>query len=535
MCVISCAKVTCTQVDPLIKVFPEMTAFPEAPEMELAAGGMNVEFQFALYSSAPVRSFKVSCTEFRSEDGNTIPAPVCGLVDYVGCSELQQYPAHDVLRSNSGLFPDPILECDSYDLPAFRAFCPWITLRVPEDASAGVYTATVTMKGRGFCFRKPIKVKVYPFTMDRPSFENVNWVFDFPEVLAIWNNGETVEPDSDLYWEYMDQLAEMMAQGHQTMTMVNIFRVVGMEHGSDGKWSFDWTLFDKQVNHFIRHGVGRRIQGAELGHRLTPVWEAPFGLFYPMGDELELLPVSDPRIVELYSQFLPAYKAHLEKNGWADIWVQKVCDEPIDANATSYCEVIRFIRKYWKDIHVLEALQTTKVQDAVDTWVPQLNTWHNNYDFYRRRQKAGDHIWYYTCCFPQEEYPNRFIEQPLLKGRMVYWMGFKYGAEGFLHWGFNYWNSNCFKDASIWSGSMVLPGGDSWIVYPGPNKFLRSIRFEQMRDGLEDITLLKMLQRRSPEKARAICDGLVNNWWVYCTSPVRYRASRAELLESLSE
>ena len=119
---LSCARVTCSQVDPLIKVFPEMTAFPAAPQMQHAAGGMNVEFQFALYSNAPVKNFRISCSEFRSDEGNKIPAPVCGLVDYVGCSELQQYPAHDVLRSNSGLFPDPILEQDSYDLPAFRAF-----------------------------------------------------------------------------------------------------------------------------------------------------------------------------------------------------------------------------------------------------------------------------------------------------------------------------------------------------------------------------------------------------------------------------
>ena len=533
---LSCVRVTCSQVDPLVKVFPEMTAFPAAPQMQYAAGGMNVEFQFALYSNSPAKNFRISCSEFRSDEGNKIPAPVCGLVDYVGCSELQQYPAHDALRSNSGLFPDPILEQDSYDLPAFRAFCPWITLRVPEGTPAGIYTATVTMKGRGFCFREPVKVKVYPFDMEKPSFENVNWVFDFPEVLTYWNNGEKVELDSDLYWEYMDQLAEKMYEGHQTMSMVNIFRVVGMERGSDGKWTFDWTLFDKQVRGYIAHGVGERIQGAELGHRLNPVWESPMGLFYPMGgDEIELLPVSDPRVQEFYSQFLPAYKAHVEQNGWADRWGQKVCDEPIDANAESYCEVVRFIRRYWKDIQVLEALQTTRLTGAVDIWVPQLNIWHNNYDFYKERQKAGDHIWFYTCCFPQEEYPNRFIEQPLLKGRMVYWMGYKYGAEGFLHWGFNYWNADCYKDASKWSGSLVLPGGDSWIVYPGYHKFLRSIRFEQMRDGLEDITLLKMLERKDVGKARAICDGLVTNWWVYCTSPTRYMETRKFLLESLSE
>jgi len=56
-----------------------------------------------------------------------------------------------------------------------------------------------------------------------------------------------------------------------------------------------------------------------------------------------------------------------------------------------------------------------------------------------------------------------------------------------------------------------------------------------MRDGLEDITLLQMLERKDANKARAVCDGLVMNWWVYCTSPTRYMETRKFLLEALSE
>ena len=63
---------------------------------------------------------------------------------------------------------------------------------------------------------------------------------------------------------------------------------------------------------------------------------------------------------------------------------------------------------------------------------------------------------------------------------------------------------------------------------------LRSIRFEQHRDGLEDLTLLRMLAEKSPAVAEYIVNSLITNWWVYVGSPQLYRQMKRELLKALS-
>ena len=150
--------VTCYSVDPLLKVFPENTMFMEAPDTLDAAGATHVEFQFAVRSTDAVKDFTVECGSLTGPDGHTVPAPRCGVVGYVGVSEAMDDPAHDVLRSATGLFPDPILEQDSYDFAPSVTFCPWITVYVPAQTPEGVYTGTVKMKGesggRKFVFEK---------------------------------------------------------------------------------------------------------------------------------------------------------------------------------------------------------------------------------------------------------------------------------------------------------------------------------------------------------------------------------------------
>lgn len=533
--------VTCVRVDPLLKVFPENVLFMQAPDTLDAAGGTHVEFQFALRSTAAVEDFTVGCAALSGPGGALIPAPRCGVVGYVGVGEYADYPAHDVLRSTTGMFPDPILENDSYSFDASCTFCPWITVHVPEGTPAGVYEAKVVMKGksagRNFEFEEPVYIKVWPVTMKKPDFPNVNWAFDFDQCLKLWNGGEKVEKWSDLHYEYLHQLYSILAEGYQTVTMVNIFDVVEMVPDGNGGWNFDFSRFDEYVALCEEHGVLDCLQGGELGHRAFPSWTAPMGLFVPVLQDgkyvKESLPVDDPRVREFYSCFIPVLKKHIDELGYADRYYQKVCDEPVDDNADSYCKAVGLLREYWPQMKVLEACQTTKTVGALDAWCPQLDFWHNNYDFYKKRQDAGDKVWFYTCCYPRAQYPNRFIEQPLLKTRLLYWMGFKYGADGYLHWGFNYWNDDPYAETVAPGTGCVLPGGDCWIVYPGERKFLRSIRFEQMRDGLEDLALLEMLSLKDPAAAKWIADSIVTNWWVYTGSPSAYRAAKRELLKAL--
>ncbi len=79
-----------------------------------------------------------------------------------------------------------------------------------------------------------------------------------------------------------------------------------------------------------------------------------------------------------------------------------------------------------------------------------------------------------------------------------------------------------------------MPPGDSHIVYPGKTGPLSSIRFEAMRDGIEDYELLMELAKANPEKSNEICNSIVRTMTDYSLDPREFRQARLELLEALS-
>ena len=111
--------------------------------------------------------------------------------------------------------------------------------------------------------------------------------------------------------------------------------------------------------------------------------------------------------------------------------------------------------------------------------------------------RADCPAWAYFCCGPRDRYLQRLLDTPLPKIRMAGWLFYKLGARGFLHWGYNYWFVFCtskigdpFADASVgaWPG---MPYGDAFVVYPGPNGPIDSIRWEVFAESLQDYALLQ--------------------------------------------
>lgn len=77
------------------------------------------------------------------------------------------------------------------------------------------------------------------------------------------------------------------------------------------------------------------------------------------------------------------------------------------------------------------------------------------------------------------------------------WLFYALDAKGFLHWAYNYWMVFCtgtpidpFKDSStgMWPG---MPYGDAFVVYPGPDGPIDSVRWEVFAESLQDYALLQ--------------------------------------------
>jgi hypothetical protein len=304
----------------------------------------------------------------------------------------------------------------------------------------------------------------------------------------------------------------------------------------NGKYTFDFTRLDKIISIFRDAGVNGRIEGSFLGGR-EGGWYGPFSYFYytKVPDKGVVSRTGDLKnndLVNFYRQFIPALVAHLKEKKWYDDYYQHLADEPIDQNSASYTVFYNFIKKLAPDLKIIEAVNTTKLPDDIDVVAPQLEFLKNNYEYYKRRISNGKEVWLYTCWLPQGEYANRFIELPLIKTRLLHWINYKYGIQGYLHWAYNNWSDNPLDHAGV--KGEALPGGDKWIVYPKKGGFLSSIRLEAMRDGIVDNELLKMLAVKNPKLSADISASIIYNFDSYQTNIAQFRKARTRILQALS-
>jgi hypothetical protein len=130
------------------------------------------------------------------------------------------------------------------------------------------------------------------------------------------------------------------------------------------------------------------------------------------------------------------------------------------------------------------------VIDEVETAVPKLDHFSTWYDTFRKWQQKGHELWFYTVGIYQGSlYPNKTIDVPLIDSRLMHWLNYKYDATGYLHWGWNQWNENPYEDVGMHIG-------DAWHVYPVKNGVLNSMRWEEMRNGVQDYEYFWLLENK---------------------------------------
>ncbi|MDR2037043.1 MAG: DUF4091 domain-containing protein [Bacteroidales bacterium] len=544
------------QIDPLYKILKERTYFHDEVDTISIAKGETATIQIVMKGFTDIKNLQISVDGISSGTAG-LTGVESGWVGYVRVGRSYNPPSKDIIRSASDYFPDPIFTDSAFSIEAGEVQPLWISVPTDISTQPGLYTGNVKITGevnkKRRTWEKEFYIRVYPVTLGRSPLLISNWSAHFnPVTLSYLNNNEKVDIYSPLYWELIEMHANIMASHRQ-----NVHRIYPVWHTqytyADGKYGFDFSRFDKEAEIFDKAGALERIEGGHLAWR-SGAWDDPFYVEVPLPDNDDsrqlkrspnpqgvennirfvLLPVGDERTQNFLTQFLPALRDHLEKKGWLDKYMQHIADEPTAGNAPSYKAISDHVRQYLPGVKIMDAVLTSKeLSGTIDVWIPELSVFHRDYSFYQQLQKEGKEIWYYTCVGPRGNYANRFIELPLLQTRYLHWINYKYNATGYLHWGLNYWEKDQLtKDMSRDRGK--LPAGDHCIIYPGYRKLYSSIRFEAMRDGIDDYQLLKMLEEKDPGKAREYVNAIILNFNNYDGSVRYFRAIRKNMLRLLS-
>ena len=109
--------------------------------------------------------------------------------------------------------------------------------------------------------------------------------------------------------------------------------------------------------------------------------------------------------------------------------------------------------------------------------------------------RGGGEVWAYVNHAPSRPYANFLLDFAAVEHRALTWQLWALGVKGLHHWGVNYVEPG----QDPWRGQLdVTPvNGDGFLVYPSASGPVTSIRWETLRDAIEDYEYLTLLQRRA--------------------------------------
>jgi len=346
-------------VDPLKKVFPETSYFPSEKANADVARGEHASFQFVLRSGLPMEN--VSITVEAPVNGNEkLDIIKTGFVGFVPVDRPTPRPGRDYLKSVSGYYPDPILENPVMDVKPTVTQPVWVTVKIPETAETGNYQGEVKitgkLAGKKFLLSKTINIQVFEPVIQKTSLWVTNW-YSIDNLSRI-NEGVEFEDYSDDYWKYARIIAKKMAEYRQNVVMISPLDAANYKV-ENGQWSFDFSNFNKLVNIMIEEEVIGRIEGGHIGSRGFQDWSGPFVVKIPREKEgkweLDTISIYQDEAKNFYGQFFPALETNLKDNGWLDIYMQHIADEPISSNRDSYVEITAFVNSLVPDMKIVEA------------------------------------------------------------------------------------------------------------------------------------------------------------------------------------
>lgn len=410
-----------------------------------------------------------------------------------------KYRKSDLIRPAPARFPDYLAEDREISLEQDNYRAVFLTIRIPRNAAAGRYEGKVTIESDRGNHSLPLRLHVYPLTLpDERHLMVTKWysTSKFKQFHGIDSS------DSDRFYEMLGVYARNMADHRQ-----NVFRVsldlVASQRDRGGEFKFDFSKFDRWADVFWSTGRMDLLETGFVARFGEGGWASREVVLrdFRVRDESTGRTISVPG-KEFLPRFLPAIEDHLREKGWLEKTVFHIADEPSNHNVMSWREASDFVHRCGPGLRRMDAIETPHCLGRLEIWVPKLDHLATWYDAYRDAQKRGNELWFYTVgIFQKGSLPNKTADVALIESRVLHWLNYRFALKGYLHWGFNSWTDDPFE----------APGrhrGDGWQVYPKKDGLLCSLRWEQMRNGLQDYEYLWMLEDKIAKIKAGLSDRL---------------------------
>ena len=516
-------------VSSLEKIFPDKRPSPMGEGMRLSVWrGTRAAVQLCFHAGVHAPGLEMLPTFTVSVSGapaeafmRTVELIPSEFPSYVRAWEDTNYLTHE-----PGLFPDllqPLESAHVRPIPGqYRSL--WLHWDVPETAQPGDYVITIDVCADETMASPRGTVCVNPLAREQR--------FHLSFVMHV---AKAALPEQELIhteWFHTDCLASyyhVPALGEEHFRIIDNFIASAVSHGvnmlltpvftppldtqiggerptvqlvgitrQNGEYFFDFTKLSRWTQLCRKHGI-RYLEIAHLftqwGAKATPKIEAQVD-----GKTKRIfgwdVPATSPEYRAFLSAFLPALRAHLDKEGYDTQHVYfHISDEPGEKSFEDYRAALEQVQDLLQGCPVIDALSSLPFYEKGLIKHPIPGTSHIKPFL---DAKVPD-LWTYYCCDQSIHVPNRFFAMPSARNRIMGVLLYLYDIKGFLHWGYNFYYTQYSRSLvdpyRMTHADYAFPSGDSWLVYPGPEGGpLSSLRAEVQDEALVDLRALRLME-----------------------------------------
>lgn len=462
---------------------------------------------------------------------------------------------------------------ESLDVAAGENQPLWVLVHVPADARPGKYSGAVRLRAGEWSAVVPLELTVWNFAL--PERNHIETAFGFsPGEAFRYHQARTEEDRRRLLDLYFQSFAEHRISPYDPVPLDRM-EVKFHADANPPRAEIDFSKFDRA---FARAVERYRFTGYRL-----PLQGMGGGTFHSRHDpEIAGFGENTPQYQAMFRDYVGQLERHLRDKGWLQMAYIYWFDEP---DPKDYEFVTRGMERLRQHAPGLQRMLTEEPNDElkapVDIWCPVSN--HYDHAAAEKRKRLGERFWWYVCTGPKAPYCTLFIDHPATELRVWLWQTWQRDIRGILVWQSNYWTSSAafpdkpqdpYEDPMGYVSGYSTPrgvkrhwgNGDGRFIYPawsarvpgasGSNPVIEgpvsSIRWEMLREGIEDYEMLYLLrerlqQRRAtlPAETIARCEALLQvpesitkDMTTFTTDPRPILARRAEIaaaIESLGE
>lgn len=440
------------------------------------------------------------------------------MVELVPCA----YPAHprhdgDYLTVKPGLYPDLLTKIPMHGAPLISG--QWRSLWVDiESECAGIYPVEVVLRKDGKELgRCSVIVEIMEEELPPLQIPHTEWLHS--DCLADYYQ---VEVFSEEYWRITENFVRTAARRNCNMLLTPVFTppldtAVGGERRTvqlvdvtqeQGRYSFGFEKFRRWIEMARKCGI----RYFEISH-LYSQWgatKAPKVMGNKDGIYQQLFgwdtDACSARYRAFLHQFLTALKEEARALGILEQMYFHISDEPQLCQLESYRAAREQIAKDLEGCQIIDALSDYHFYEQGLIRQPVCALDHIDAFLEKRPEK----LWGYYCTSQCVDVSNRFIVMPGYRTRILGVQMYKFDLAGFLHWGYNFYNSQYslypIDPYHSTDADGAFPSGDPFLVYPGKDgKALESVRMMLIDEAMNDLRAMRYLESKKGRKAVMNC------------------------------